>query len=288
MTNLKRLRTVLGEGTAVFATLHDYQILTGGCHNPGNCQEFARNCQVCPSANLVGRHMIRTQVDSNQQQLAELEIKLVAPSLHVAERLSEIGLRAHSIIDNPLNEVFLRDYSNIEGGENEGTIDFLFVSRQLNDPIKNLNEALEIFRGIRDKHPHSRLTLVGKGHVRPEVGVLKIGEKSEAELAELMHKSHYLIMTSLDETFSLVCSEAAAQNCTPISLRRFPSSNHVLRDGGKVYDNKDDLIGDIANHAGTKNPILETDVSAIRERYRPDFVAQKYVTMYEKSIAHGA
>lgn len=88
-----------------------------------------------------------------------------------------------------------------------------FVGRLV--PSKRPDHAIEAFRQFRQKHPKSRLIVIGDGPMREQLengavdGVKFVGYVSSAERDRLIATSHVLIATSVREGWGMIVTEAS-------------------------------------------------------------------------------
>ena len=90
------------------------------------------------------------------------------------------------------------------------------------EPVKGMDELIEVFSEVHPSHPDWKLNIVGDGSERGKLAdrinrlnlnnsVILHGYKSPGEITELLMKSSIYVMTSHSESFGLVLIEA--QSC---------------------------------------------------------------------------
>ena len=90
------------------------------------------------------------------------------------------------------------------------------------EPVKGMDELIEVFSEVHHSHPDWKLNIVGDGSERGKLtdrinrlnlnnSVILHGYKSPGEITELLMKSSIYVMTSHSESFGLVLIEA--QSC---------------------------------------------------------------------------
>lgn len=124
----------------------------------------------------------------------------------------------------------------------DGNVRFLHVS-SLNDAQKNISGILRVWKEAIQHNPNIHLTIGGDGPWEPYQDLLKelaipernisfFGEKTWAEISELMQQSHCLLMFSNYENLPCVIVESLASGMFVISSDVGGISEHINRERG--------------------------------------------------------
>lgn len=101
----------------IVITAHDYHFFTGGCHIPMDCDQYDKQCQICPLANnKIGQKAIIRIRKRNGETLKKIKPIITAPSNYTRKKINE----AHSylnikVVGNTLGDIYMDSnlYSNI-------------------------------------------------------------------------------------------------------------------------------------------------------------------------------
>jgi len=186
-------------------------------------------------------------------------------------------------------------------GLDEGDRAILFAGRLV--PLKNLPLLAEAFAGIRHRVERARLVVAGDGPLRADLvrrcaraglraegtrpDVILAGEVPHAAMAEIYAAADLVVLTSLDESFSLVALEAMA--CGRAVL--VPAAGYLPRlvedrVTGRLYppgelqplvDAGVHMLGDI----GERRRLGEAARDAAMRRHTWDAVAREFLELYE-------
>jgi glycosyltransferase involved in cell wall biosynthesis len=166
-------------------TLHDLNPCTGGCHYPGECQQFYGGCLHCPQ--LEGaRHpkIVKKYFSYRAKALSKLEkpgLTVISPSSWISNEAKKSALfkdAAHRVVPNafdetvfrPLDQVFCRDALSIPRGKRI----LMFAANYLGNHRKGMDILLDALRllaenddivvyaaGHADLKAHSHVTVLG-------------------------------------------------------------------------------------------------------------------------------
>jgi glycosyltransferase involved in cell wall biosynthesis len=122
----------------------------------------------------------------------------------------------------------------------------LFAGRLV--PLKNISMLVEAFAAIASALPEARLLVAGDGPLRSEMlarasaarirdRLILAGEIPHAEMPEIYRAADILLLTSLNESFSLVALEAMACG-VPVVVPRVGYLPTLVEDGegGRIYE----------------------------------------------------
>jgi glycosyltransferase involved in cell wall biosynthesis len=195
-------------------TLHDERFYTGGCHQSFDCEQVATGCQNCPQVHLPFRKLIEKQ----RSKVLDLiqnnhNVVFICPSMWILKRaveaFPELPIENFIQIYNPIP----RNVVVPEPGFNTRTsINFGFVSQNLDNPIKNLDLLLKAFEEI-SKHDPNRysLTLVGdsvRDYSKDNPDVIQKSASSSFELQKILSSLDVLVVPSIHDNLPNVMGEA--------------------------------------------------------------------------------
>lgn len=267
-------------------TLHDMNPFTGACHYTLGCSNFARDCASCPAV----REPFQALVQSNfRRKLAELDgldnLHLVSPSRWLGSEVGASRLMSRfpqSVVNNPLNPLFLRS----ELTSDTPIHTFVVVAQNLEDPVKNVPDAVRAFSQLKRTHPEITMALVGKGGERyAGEGIEPMGHLVGRELAAALRSSVALLVPSTMENAPMVIAEATSQGCLPLArhVGGMPEMIEALGHG-RTFSDQQSLLQ--AMEKVVTLPAQEKEREALRERtrqlYSPDAVRRQYDKVYDR------
>ena len=145
---------------------------------------------------------------------------ITVPSEFARRSFIEMGVPAEKVCKIPYG-VDLRRFSKV-GDPPESSFEVLFVGQI--SPRKGIKYLLEAFGRL--KHPRKRLTIVG-GTVPEALRYLQrnppgeqvrfLGHQPQAQLKEIMSRSHAMVLPSIEEGLALVQAQAMACGCPVVA-----------------------------------------------------------------------
>ncbi len=233
-------------------TLHDMEPYTGGCHYSLGCNNFVRGCSDCPAVKINFRNRVSNTQNKKLKFLRDLNnIALVSPANWGKVKISQIEELSNKkihIIPNPVDDLFFEasESASVKEKFRIPNSDFVigFVSDQINNPLKNFNEFIEIIEKISaPKNKKITLLIVGsyqkKIKIRNNFSIIytgKIGQRSE--LKKIYAVMDLLISTSIAETFGLTVAEASAVGI-PSLVKNDVAAEELVEDGVTGFTYKD-------------------------------------------------
>lgn len=215
-------------------TFHRFWGITGGCDHPFECRKYLDGCGGCPQ---LGRFPLGLDDTTNKEwrrkmaTLAEAPLTIIAPSLHLAEKVrqSPIGRQWNTVVIN--NGVEPRDFSGTRKQEpefrrslglSENKTTAIFTNRDFKDPIKGFPTIVKALRGINpDK---LQLILAGgssawaRGQLPKELDVVDLGYVGDRErLADYYEASDLFLYASDGENFPCAVLEAMSCECCVVT-----------------------------------------------------------------------
>jgi glycosyltransferase involved in cell wall biosynthesis len=165
--------------------------------------------------------------------------------------------------------------------------------REVKDPQRMARVFLRVRRAV-----DAELWLVGDGPMMPAVRAM-LARSCEAgdvrflglrrEVQPILADMDLLLLTSKEESFSMVTLEAAACG-VPTTAPDVGGLPEVIGDGGVLYDRDDDQAAVDAVLALLRDParlqILAKAALAQAERFGADVIVPRYEALYRLILAH--
>ncbi len=226
MLSLDEIRRIASVKKVVW-TMHDMWNVTAVCHHAGECSQFAseRACVACPK--IVFKSLGRRTERLKNALYDDVPLSFVAVSSWLAEKAAESTLmkgRAVTVIPNafPVEEFRLKPETtrgDICLPEDKKLI--VMGAARLDDPVKGLDMAIEIFNGLK----RDDAVAVFYGNIKnPDVlsglrfPYLHLGTISQENVRELYAHADVVISTSRYETLPGTLIEGMAAGCTPVAF----------------------------------------------------------------------
>lgn len=168
----------------LFWTLHDLNPATGGCHYPGDCEQFLDGCSNCPQLEGAKRPKIVRKYFSYKvkalSKLGKQGLTVISPSPWMSKEAKKSVLfrgATHRVIPNafdetvfrPLNQAFCRDALSIPSGKKI----LMFAANYPGNHRKGMDILLEAFHLLSAK---GDIVVCAAGHAdlitQPDVIVL--------------------------------------------------------------------------------------------------------------------
>jgi glycosyltransferase involved in cell wall biosynthesis len=171
-------------GKPLVWTFHDYWPMTGGCHYPGGCDGFTRDCRDCPQLAPEAAAFAAWSLAEKKRLFRNLPIVAVSPSRFLAEdirRSAVFGGKRVEVIANPADlETFapgVKSLARRRLGLPRRTILAAFSSHRLGDPRKGLGALCAALARLAGELPDA--SLGGE----PKLAALCLGEFDFSPLA---------------------------------------------------------------------------------------------------------
>ena len=286
------------ENFSVVFTMHDMRLLTGGCHYSLDCTNFQTNCMNCPQT--------RTSLNFNSAQKRELEAifmanrgryAVVAPSNWLSGLALEnsIGSNASEVlsIPNAINKKDLRFSAEPLNKNESGTSNLLFVSHDLDSPIKGLDLLLSALVELEEKYElRFNLTTVGRGFERISINsklvVTNIEKCDPVQMKQLMTSQDALVVPSRNDNSPNVILEAQSIGLVVIASAVGGISELVLEnETGFIFDpNTDSLVQSLLNFHNAKNlEVIRKNAQEFSwDRNNESNIVASHVALYERLL----
>ena len=266
-----KLAQVVGGGQAqIIITLHDMYFLTGGCHHSLSCRGYETDCGACPMVKPQFQEQIKKRKDSQNQFVQNENVHLVAPSKWVQKR-AQIAFPDKQIhlIPNPIDSSIGTNVTN-RPPQHKSTKNLVFVTSILEDPYKQLDEAVRILRLLNSESSVQRWSLnvvyrKGKPELTGEnIRYTKV--ENRVKVLEELGKADFNLSTSSAETFSLTAAEAAFEGVPTVALGGTAIEDFVERGFAMTFSSVEEIVGFLRHEAASHFPDCdEYDLSGLRK-----------------------
>jgi glycosyltransferase involved in cell wall biosynthesis len=283
-------------GQAVVWTLHDMNPFTGACHYSLNCDNYTSDCAQCPAVRPRFHNLVTTHLQVKKRSVDSLtSLAIVTPSRWLADAARQSAIfRDHPIhvIPNPVDDRFLSAApapARTPGNEMVGVV----VAQDLDDPTKNVPQAVDAFSRHRSVTGSGRLVLIGRGGKQFEgrPGVILTGRLGVDELVSWCDAADHIIVPSAAENAPMVVFEAAARGCWPLvannsGLAEIPTT----LGGGNLFDTTDELSHLLTLRHTTDSTKRQEQGELLRERVKMicdlERVESRYREVYQQQRDH--
>jgi glycosyltransferase involved in cell wall biosynthesis len=243
------LRAWLGAGRAVVWTLHDLWPMTGGCHYPGDCEQWRSACLACPQLEDAWSIVPNAFAEKRAAWSAPGPVVL-APSAWMADRASKSAIlgrcRIEAIPNAIETDLFAPppDRTALRAALGVAPSDLLLVAgahdnREARKGGALLTEALARLladgRLAATLSPGARIVLAGFGRsplpALDGITALAFGEVEEDEaLADILGAADLAVIPSREDNYPNVALEALACG-TPCLATPVGGLPELVRDG---------------------------------------------------------
>lgn len=300
--SIKGVKDIIKLGKPVVITLHDMWFATAICHHSLGCTKYTTGCMECkmltsPSVNDISAKVWRKKVDmfndSNVTFIAIsewMERVICSSAITGGNKTVLIPNIINCNIFKPHNREGIRCNHNFTNND----IVIMFGAAKVNDPIKGCNI---LFNAIANSKFHNRITLVIFGNIKGYDTIFEqisckyryIGSiNNESELAEWYSAADIVAVPSHYETFGQVVAEAMGCGTPVVSFNNAGQRDIIT----------DKVTGYLANYPSTESFtegidwVIENQSDDMRsrcssdivERYSPNFIAERYINLYNSLI----
>lgn len=202
-------------------TLHDMHPFTGGCHLAQGCEQFTKLCSSCPQVKGSFQFLVQK---SHRQKLeidfSSRDVVFIAPSAWMKDEAQSSNLLKNcriELIENPVEGVYSNSVPKSEVRKllsipNNWLVS-LVVAANLSDPNKQVQLFVNEFaKAVNFLNQNGLVILIGNNAEKissPDINILRLGELSSSQIAEIMPAVDLLGLYSKTESASLVMAEAA-------------------------------------------------------------------------------
>ena len=235
-------------------TLHDMNLMTGGCHYDGGCGRFRDGCGCCPQLIRSGLKDASSRIfqvrKTALKSVANDQMHIVAPSRWLSSQASGSKLLSrfsHSVIPYGIDTgVFFpapkTSCVDVLGISQEAKV-VLFVSSSLSNHRKGIDLLLDALPKVLAKHPETQVISVGADKFSSSIPVTNFGQvNSDLFLRTIYSAADLLVIPSREDNLPNVVLEAMACG-TPAVGFRIGGVQDMIRPGrtGWLADSVDSL-----------------------------------------------
>ena len=283
----------------VVLTLHAEFMYTAGCGNSLNCEKWKEHCCNCPQRSLsrpASRFFDRSAEEWEMMKSAFdgfENIIIVAVSQWLADRarnspfLKDKDIR---VINNGIDtkNIFkITDYSEIKKEisiNNEKII--LHVTPDFLNPLKGGDVVLELAKRFRSNDNVKFLIVGYNGKPSLPSNVIAISHtKNQKELAGYYSMANLTLLTSKNETFSMVCAESLSCGTPVVGFKAGAPETISIKEYSEFVeaDNLDLLeiaVRKWIDFKSNSNNSKKMEILA-REKYANAEMCKKYLNIYK-------
>lgn len=294
LVDLAALARLAGERTVVW-TLHDMAALTGGCHYSLGCERFTSGCANCPAVRGPWKKAISRGQERTKAALAAISnLRLASPSQWLASQATRSkSLEGYDVdvIPNPLplelEEPTEQRVAKAQLGIPQGHTVFMVSARNLRDPVKAADVALEAFgRASSAGEVEATLLLVGQHPPTQTVPqVQALGYLRGAEMTAALAASDYLVVPSEAENQPLAISQAQAMGVSLIARDATGLPEHTVYDEDAKLFRQPAELRELFSTLPVKrrSPESREKLMAVsRERFSATTAANRYLELYSR------
>ncbi len=218
-----------------------------------------------------------------------------AVSAFLKNRMETSGLRNNYTITPNVIEPIERKHPPLP---DNGKIKILTVA-DLADEIKNISTTISVFAEIEKSVHNIEFHIIGHGkdetklkNLALELGVLNKtvffhGVKKNEEVYQYLYSSHFLVMNSRFETFSLICIEAMSCGIPVIATRCGGPDEFITPENGILIEpgNNEELRTAITGMiSGYKNYDSSRLIRFAAANFNAEQAGKKFELIYKKLI----
>lgn len=207
---------------AMVWTLHDMNPFTGGCHYSLSCDNYRSGCGNCPAVRPRFHTLVTKNLQLKKDSIGQVaQLAIVTPSQWLADAASNSDMLHHHpirVIRNPVDDRFLTAPHTPALSSPAGELVGVVVAQDLDDPTKNVTQAVAAFSRHRETTGLGQLVLIGRGGKQFEgrPGVILTGRLDVEGLISWCDAADHIILASEAENGPMVVFEAAARGCWPL------------------------------------------------------------------------
>ena len=261
-------------GSALVMTLHDMNPFTGACHYSLGCTQYESGCQACPAVKPPFRGLVERNFSDKRIALEySSSVAYIAPSNWIRDcAKNSLLLRDQSIavIRNPLSES--SSATMPVAHRPARPVVFLIVASNLDDPVKDVDWALESLLSSRNQEWELRLIGERKKPLQRDSRVVSMGPLRGEALHSQYAAADAIIIPSTADNAPLVFAEATAHGLFPLVRNEagLPELVGVL-DQGEIFATGEDLRRAVDNFVSLSTADIDSLRNSIRQRTLREF-----------------
>lgn len=299
MVNIYRLLEHLkNNNIPTVLTLHAEFMYTAGCGYALDCEKWKTGCESCPQKG-AGRPSSKIFDRSNQEwQLMKkafdgfdnIVITSVSKWLHDRAKQSPFFTDKNTKVvlngidtDNvfkPIDYTELKEKYNIT---NEKVI--LHVTASFTNPIKGGKYVIELAERLKNKN--IKIFIVGFNgdkNILPSNIIPVPNTKDQTELAAFYSMADITLLTSVKETFSMICAESLACGTPVVGFKAGAPETISLKEYSEFVTQGDvDTLKEVVEKWINSNSNNRNDISQVAKKYYSKHkMASSYMSTYEE------
>jgi glycosyltransferase involved in cell wall biosynthesis len=235
----KNLVNTIHHTNKIILVLHDTEIFTGGCHFPGNCNNYKLKCAKCPQVRKLFQDSIANNFNLKASSFSNMNnLVIVSPSqwlLDMAKASSMFSNATYFRIPNLISDKY-SDYTpnqNDKLKNKEKGFRIGFIASNVNDKRKGLDLLISATNNKELKSLGVTLEVVGQKNIvknRNTGSVIYRGVISDkSRLIEFLSNLDLLVVPSYQDNFPTVILEAKAVG-VPVLARAVGGITEMIED----------------------------------------------------------
>ncbi|MDE6078737.1 MAG: glycosyltransferase [Duncaniella sp.] len=304
LLGLKGIERLHKQGKRLVWTLHDMWAMTGICHHAYTCTHYFKACGNCQFLNGGGQpNDLSHRIWEDKHALYErVPIQFVTVSTWLEELARSSSLLRSMPVRTIHNAFPIDSYATepshpmtpILSGEKTDII--VFGAARIDDPIKDVDTAIDALNYIFDTNPRAaeKMLVIFYGDLRdPRVlDRLRVSHRSlglindQQVVRDILASAKVVLSTSLYETLGGTLVEGQAAGAIPVCFAEDGRRDVVTHKvNGYVA-----ARGDVRDFARGILWALKCGISreslnaSVRERFSSDIIARKYISLFEEII----
>ena len=286
-------------------TIHDMNLLTGGCHYSFDCTRYLNGCGACPQLGSNDINDLSRQIWIRKKrifhQLKRNAVNIVAPSKWLSQRAAKSPLVGHfdtSTIPYGLNTEEFSPRDKIQARKILGIpVDanvILFVAESINNKRKGIDLLIN---ALRDEEPIGNLFVItlGKSKMPLDLNLptLHIGYLENNRMLSMVYSSADLFVNpSIQDNFpntileSMSCgTPVIGFDSSGISEMITPSKTGVLVPIGDTNKLHEAIRNLLANELVRREMSIECRETVLK-KYASEVQARNYISLYESILKY--
>ncbi|MBI9111089.1 glycosyltransferase [Maridesulfovibrio ferrireducens] len=249
--NPAKFLSALPEGLPLIVTLHDSQMITGGCSHPLDCAHFKKGCRTsCPRGFQDSETVRKTSIET----LLKRKAVLISPSKWLANqaRIADSRL-AVKIIPNGIpwpDSIGDKKLARKRFGLHPAAKVVLFIAHGgVNAAYKSGSEWKAYWEGIKKRVPDAIGFAIGGNKTSREGDFINIPYVDRDTLGQFMTAANVLAYPTLADNHPLVILEAMSKGLAPVSYAVGGVVEQIISEKNGILVNpsdKDDFIKQIS------------------------------------------
>ena len=285
-----KLEDIFQMSKKIVFTLHDYWLVTGGCHFPNGCAQFMSDCVKCPQARSPFHAEVTRQHALKKRLLREnsASVKLTAPSRALASDAETALQLPVAVIRNPIDECFFIDAADVPGVGSQ-KVHIALVAADLGDPRKGVVPFLDALKTLGESE-RQRLHLHFIGGHAPRYDDVESSDhgfvSNPKNIARLLDRMDATVVPSIDDNSPLVVGQALARGCYVLASNAGGTSEVLTKSkyGRSFRINEPEIAGSVSyllNNAEAISLNREDRRRYAEQLFSPQAVIGSYLDLYK-------